>query len=231
MPKLANKDDDERVRDVGAAMGYQETLMYGRYSKSLGEYAKEEARKQREVELRRKKEARKRLRELSGQRDHGRLYRATASVITVIWEKTFAHVGEDGVFLALLGIIMAVLSFMMDEGIKMCNRARASLYEELQDHHVFVRYLCWLTLPISLILFSTGFVHMLAPQAVGSGIPEMKTIMRGVVLKEYLSFRTFVAKIVGLTTTLGSGMPLGKEGPFVHIASVVASLLISLLSR
>jgi H+/Cl- antiporter ClcA len=45
----------------------------------------------------------------------------------------------------------------------------------------------------------------------GSGIPEMKTILRGVALKEYLTFRTLIAKIVGLTATLGSGMPLGKE--------------------
>lgn len=53
----------------------------------------------------------------------------------------------------------------------------------------------------------------------------MKTILRGVVLKEYLSARTLIAKVVGLTATLGSGMPLGKEGPFVHIASIVSSLL------
>lgn len=39
----------------------------------------------------------------------------------------------------------------------------------------------------------------------------MKTILRGVALKEYLTFKTLVAKIVGLTATLGSGMPLGKE--------------------
>lgn len=45
----------------------------------------------------------------------------------------------------------------------------------------------------------------------GSGIPEMKTILRGVVLKEYLTFRTLVAKIVGLCSSLGSTLPLGKE--------------------
>ncbi|ROT78079.1 Chloride channel protein 2, partial [Penaeus vannamei] len=58
-----------------------------------------------------------------------------------------------------------------------------------------------------------------------SGIPEMKTILRGVVLKEYLTFKTLIAKVIGLTATLGSGLPLGKEGPFVHIASIVATLL------
>ena len=39
----------------------------------------------------------------------------------------------------------------------------------------------------------------------------MKTILRGVPLDEYLTFRTLVAKVVGLTACLGSGMPLGKE--------------------
>ena len=45
----------------------------------------------------------------------------------------------------------------------------------------------------------------------GSGIPEMKTILRGVVLKEYLTLRTLIAKIVGLVTVLGCGVPVGKE--------------------
>ena len=31
---------------------------------------------------------------------------------------------------------------------------------------------------------------------VGSGIPEMKTILRGIDLKDYLTIRTFISKIV-----------------------------------
>lgn len=45
----------------------------------------------------------------------------------------------------------------------------------------------------------------------GSGIPELKTILRGVVLKEYLTLKAFIAKVIGLTAALGSGMPVGKE--------------------
>lgn len=52
----------------------------------------------------------------------------------------------------------------------------------------------------------------------GSGIPELKTILRGVILKEYLTLRAFAAKVVGLTAGLGSGMPVGKEvGVLSHI--------------
>uniref|UniRef100_A0A6Q2XT35 Chloride channel protein n=1 Tax=Esox lucius TaxID=8010 RepID=A0A6Q2XT35_ESOLU len=93
------------------------------------------------------------------------------------------------------------------------------------DSNMLLQYLAWVTYPVVLITFSAGFTQILAPQAVGSGIPEMKTILRGVVLKEYLTFKTFVAKVIGLTCALGSGMPLGKEGPFVHVASLCAALL------
>uniref|UniRef100_A0A4W3HZC6 Chloride channel, voltage-sensitive 2a n=1 Tax=Callorhinchus milii TaxID=7868 RepID=A0A4W3HZC6_CALMI len=97
-------------------------------------------------------------------------------------------------------------------------------------HNVFLQYLAWVTYPIVLITFSAGFVQIIAPQAVGSGIPEMKTILRGVVLKEYLTLKTFLAKVIGLTCALGSGMPLGKEGPFVHVASMCATLLSKAMS-
>jgi chloride channel 2 len=44
----------------------------------------------------------------------------------------------------------------------------------------------------------------------------------------YLGWRTLVAKVVGLTLALGSSLPVGKEGPFVHIASSVAFQLLQL---
>lgn len=39
----------------------------------------------------------------------------------------------------------------------------------------------------------------------------MKTILRGVVLKKYLSFRTLISKMVGLVASIGSGLSIGKE--------------------
>ncbi|XP_031617076.1 chloride channel protein 2 isoform X2 [Contarinia nasturtii] len=194
--------------------------MYGRYTKDLGEYAKNEARKLKMLERRRKKEDKARNRELYGRRS-SRFVR----LLLYLWKNSFARLGEDWVYLALLGIIMAVLSYIMDKGISMCTNARIWLYRDLTSSQPYIQYFAWVSLPVCLILFSAGFVHLVAPQSIGSGIPEMKTILRGVTLKEYLTFKTLVAKVIGLTATLGSGMPLGKEGPFVHIASIVAQLL------
>ncbi|KPJ17893.1 Chloride channel protein 2 [Papilio machaon] len=108
--------------------------------------------------------------------------------------------------------------------------ARMWMYSELATS-TFSQYVAWVSLPVCLILFASGFVHIVAAQSIGSGIPEMKTILRGVHLKEYLTFRALISKVIGLTATLGSGLPLGKEGPSVHIASMVATLLSKLVTK
>uniref|UniRef100_A0A674MV65 Chloride channel 2c n=1 Tax=Takifugu rubripes TaxID=31033 RepID=A0A674MV65_TAKRU len=153
-----------------------------------------------------------------------------SAVCTVRCQKfLISRVGEDWIFLILLGLVMALVSWVVDFCIAICLQAQKWMYGGL-DSNIFLQYLAWVTYPVVLITFSAGFTQILAPQAVGSGIPEMKTILRGVVLKEYLTFKTFVAKVIGLTCALGSGMPLGKEGPFVHIASLCAALLSKFMS-
>ncbi|XP_010225434.1 PREDICTED: chloride channel protein 1-like, partial [Tinamus guttatus] len=137
--------------------------------------------------------------------------------------------GEDWIFLILLGLVMALVSWGMDYASAKSLQAYKWMYRELHPN-VAMQYLAWVTYPLVLILFAAIFCHLVSPQAVGSGIPELKTIMRGVVLKEYLTLKAFVAKVVGLTAGLGSGMPVGKEGPFVHIASICAAVLSKFMS-
>ncbi|KAL4647035.1 chloride channel protein 2 isoform X6 [Arapaima gigas] len=210
------------------ALQYEQTLMYGRYTQDLGVYAKEEAARLRDQGgLRRSVSERSRSIELL-EYDKGRC--AKCRMCTVRCQKfIISRVGEDWIFLILLGLLMALVSWAMDFAIAMCLQAQKWMYGGL-DSNVLLQYLAWVTYPVVLITFSAGFTQILAPQAVGSGIPEMKTILRGVVLKEYLTFKTFVAKVIGLTCALGSGMPLGKEGPFVHIASLCAALLSKFMS-
>ncbi|XP_039679099.1 chloride channel protein 2-like isoform X7 [Perca fluviatilis] len=215
---MAGDGSDQR------ALQYEQTLMYGRYTQELGVYAKEEAARLRESGQRRSVSRTLDLLEY----DKGRC--AKCRICTVRCQKfLISRVGEDWIFLILLGLLMALVSWVMDFCIAICLQAQKWMYGGL-DSNVFLQYLAWVTYPVVLITFSAGFTQILAPQAVGSGIPEMKTILRGVVLKEYLTFKTFVAKVIGLTCALGSGMPLGKEGPFVHIASLCAALLSKFMS-
>ncbi|KIK67362.1 hypothetical protein GYMLUDRAFT_37467 [Collybiopsis luxurians FD-317 M1] len=101
---------------------------------------------------------------------------------------------------------------------------------------------CWLTL---FLTKSTSFVTrkesgVLGPNfqdetgaaprkmiyyASGSGIPELKAILSGFVIHGYLGGRVLIAKSVGLALSVASGLQLGKEGPFVHIACCIGNIV------
>jgi len=61
--------------------------------------------------------------------------------------------------------------------------------------------------------------------ASGSGIPEIKTILSGFVIHGYLGGRVLFTKAVGLALSVASGLSLGKEGPFVHIACCIGNII------
>lgn len=61
----------------------------------------------------------------------------------------------------------------------------------------------------------SSFLQRFSLSFLGSGIPELKVIMCGFKMKNYLSLQTMIGKIFGLTLALGSGLPVGKEVPVV----------------
>jgi hypothetical protein len=61
----------------------------------------------------------------------------------------------------LQGIETAILT-----GDALRVSARIWLYKDLTTHPV-VQYVAWISLPVFLILFSAGFVHIVAPQSIG----------------------------------------------------------------
>lgn len=67
--------------------------------------------------------------------------------------------------------------------------------------------------------------------AAGSGIPEIKTILSGFVIHGYLGGRVLFTKSVGLALSVASGLSLGKEGPFVHIASCIGNIVSRIHSK
>uniref|UniRef100_A0A803Y3J5 Chloride channel protein n=1 Tax=Meleagris gallopavo TaxID=9103 RepID=A0A803Y3J5_MELGA len=191
--------------------------LYGQYTDQITDFAEKEANNERPL----KRESQVEIKE--------ERYSKCQDCARRIQKYVTRKLGEDWIFLVLLGLVMALVSWGMDYASAKSLQAYKWMYRELHPN-VPLQYLVWVAYPLVLILFAAIFCHLVSPQAVGSGIPELKTIMRGVVLKEYLTLQAFVAKVVGLTAGLGSGMPVGKEGPFVHIASICAAVLSKFMS-
>ncbi|KAI9783602.1 MAG: hypothetical protein M1816_001308 [Peltula sp. TS41687] len=67
--------------------------------------------------------------------------------------------------------------------------------------------------------------------AAGSGVAEVKVILSGFVLHGYLGMKTLVVKTFALILSVGSGLSLGKEGPYVHIATCVGNVAARLFDK
>ncbi|KAF6234616.1 hypothetical protein HO173_007242 [Letharia columbiana] len=67
--------------------------------------------------------------------------------------------------------------------------------------------------------------------AAGSGVAEVKVILSGFVVHGYLGLRTLVVKTFALILSVASGLSIGKEGPYVHIATCVGNIACRLFSK
>lgn len=83
--------------------------MYGRYTKELGDYVKETH------------NIRTPTMHGNNNEEFSRYSGKISSTLEVVWRHSFAKLSEDWVFLTLLGLVMAVLSFAMDFGIDFTN--------------------------------------------------------------------------------------------------------------
>ena len=67
--------------------------------------------------------------------------------------------------------------------------------------------------------------------AAGSGVAEVRVILSGFVLHGFLGLKTLIVKSVGLIISVASGLSLGKEGPYVHIATCIGNICCRLFNK
>ncbi|RKF63986.1 H exchange transporter 5 [Erysiphe neolycopersici] len=65
----------------------------------------------------------------------------------------------------------------------------------------------------------------------GSGVAEVRVILSGFVLHGFLGVRTLAIKSLALILSISSGLSVGKEGPFVHIATCIGNISCRLFSK
>ena len=70
---------------------------------------------------------------------------------------------------------------------------------------------------------AAALIAYFAPQAAGSGIPEVKAALNGVNIPGMQRGWTVAVKALGLVGAVASGLPLGREGPLVFIGAGLAA--------
>eukprot|EP01139_Manchomonas_bermudensis_P000320 Amastigsp_a325_18.p1 type:complete len:817 gc:universal Amastigsp_a325_18:46-2496(+) len=89
----------------------------------------------------------------------------------------------------------------------------------------FVNYIFYIGISVGFAVLASFLTSTYAPYASGSGIPHIKVILSGFVIRKQLGKWTLGIKTLALPFAVASGLNLGKEGPFVHLAACVGNIM------
>jgi len=81
------------------------------------------------------------------------------------------------------------------------------------------------------LLISSGIVVFLRPSAAGSGMPELIGFLNGTMIRHIFNLKTYVVKFFSCALAVGAGMPVGPEGPMIHLGSMVGAGLSQFQSK
>ena len=82
----------------------------------------------------------------------------------------------------------------------------------------------WLVLvswSVAFVFIAASISVYIAPAAIGSGVAEAIGILNGIAYPDYICFKTLAVKFFGVTLGVAGGLCGGKEGPLVHMGSIV----------
>ncbi|MBU7583004.1 MAG: chloride channel protein [Nostoc sp. TH1S01] len=116
---------------------------------------------------------------------------------------------------SIIGIVAALSAVFLKFGAGFLGAWR------VHTSHVFP---AWLALPVVGLVFgylAGWLVQRLAPEASGSGIPQVKANLANVPMK--LSWRVAAVKLLSAMIVIGSGITLGRQGPTVQVGASLAA--------
>ncbi len=151
---------------------------------------------------------------------HNHIRLGKNNAVEIIWDMF-----EGPVLLVVVGIMSALVSCLCNIVIDFGNSIRFSLLSLMPDYTHWFLFCLW---SLFFSLFACFATSTLCQESAGSGLPEMKAILSGVIKPVLLSIRMIFAKMLGLICSIIAGLSVGKEGPFVQISGAIADQLMKL---
>ena len=94
---------------------------------------------------------------------------------------------------------------------------------------MFPTYLLLVSFKLITVISAIALTTTFSPASAGSGVPQLRAILSGMWIRGYLGLTTFAIKVISLTLGLASGLPIGLEGPFIHISAIMGRQLMRVI--
>jgi chloride channel 7 len=158
------------------------------------------------------------------------------SVIYREWLQWQPHnrVWDRWLVMALIGISVGLTSFLLQKFIEILFSIRSKLgHYFIGQEAVWGYLLAWFFYVFFSALAAAVaalLVVKLAPAASASGVPQIMAFLNGVRIPKLLNAWTFVVKFFSCSFVVAAGLPVGPEGPLIHMGAILGSAMSGLHS-
>ena len=132
--------------------------------------------------------------------------------------------------MAIVGFAIGLLGFLLYtliDGLANWRYSTIHAALELRDKSSVGAFLLAILLTIvitaCLVLASSSAVVYIAPQAAASGVPEVMAYLNGCLIRKVFNIKTLIVKFVSCVLAVASGLPVGPEGPMIHLGAIIGA--------
>ncbi|CAI9742196.1 channel C-like [Octopus vulgaris] len=128
--------------------------------------------------------------------------------------------------MGIIGFTVGFIGFVMHQLIELIADVKWTKATEYIESSDYVAAWGWsLAYSVLFVLVSSSTVVFLCPSAGGSGIPEVTGFLNGTHIPKMFSLKTMIVKFISCVCAVGCNMPVGPEGPMIHLGALVGATL------
>ncbi|VFQ77174.1 unnamed protein product [Cuscuta campestris] len=138
----------------------------------------------------------------------------------------FQYIFMKWILCFLIGLIVSLVGFCNNLAVENIAGMKFVVTSNMMLARKFLAaFFVFASANFVLTLFASLITAVIAPEAAGSGIPEVKAYLNGVDAPAIFSLRTMFVKIVGSISAVSSSLIIGKAGPMVHAGACIAAIM------
>ena len=132
---------------------------------------------------------------------------------------------ERWLMMAIIGVATGITGFLLHQIIEVIADCKWDFAKRfLLEGDLLLSWLTASAYSLAFVLLSTALVVLGRPSAAGSGTPELISFLNGTMIKQFFNLETFLVKFGSCALAVGAGLPVGPEGPMIHLGSLIGAL-------
>ncbi|CAH0385232.1 unnamed protein product [Bemisia tabaci] len=132
----------------------------------------------------------------------------------------------------VIGLLVGLITLFIDFSIQFLTQPKYRILRVLTDechkHCYIYLYVVWCLLVMVPTAIGSFLAIYVESESSGSGVPAVLCYLNGVSMPRMMTLKTLVCKVAGVICAVVAGLGAGKEGPLIHIGTIIGGLIPSM---